>query len=213
MQNFQWCMRTKIWRWEQRVAGARPWHTWVSGPLSTSPQRIWVIATPGVAFRSGGSWVAPWRVRKAGPVWHLWASGLGAADELPPSGGGAQSLATWSSVFREISDQKVVVPSHFWSSTLSFKRLREKQLPAGSTEQTLRRKIGNWAQHLSITGRWKQSAEPELEVNLKPTRWQPCLWPFLHQSRVQPQGHLDPCTFQHEIRWYWRSYRSLCSLE
>lgn len=69
---------------------------------------------------------------------------------------------------------------------------------------------------LSITGKWKQSAGPEMEVSLKPTRCQPCLWPFLHESVsdwAQPQGHLDPSTFQCKIRSYPRGYRGWCSLE
>lgn len=141
-------MRIKIWRREPCVAGASPW---VSGPLSTSPQRIWVITTPSVAFRSGGSWVVPWRVRWAGPVWHSPTSDLSAAEELPPSGGGVQSLAMWSSVSRQISDQKVVVLFRFWSSTLSFTSPREQLLPAGSTEQMHGRKKekGNRSQHFA----------------------------------------------------------------
>ena len=71
MQNSWWCLRTKIWPWEWCVACASRWCAWVSGPLSTNPQQIWVITTSSLAFRSGGSWVAPWRVRWAGLVYHL----------------------------------------------------------------------------------------------------------------------------------------------
>lgn len=55
-----------------------------------------------------------------------------AADKLPPGRGGVQSLAMWSSAFRQISDQKVVVLFHFWSSTLSFTSPREQLLPANA---------------------------------------------------------------------------------
>ena len=81
-------------------------------------------------------------------------------------------LGAW--VFRQISDQKVVVPFRLWSSTLRFASPRGQLLKAESSKRTA------WKQKkelepstllasLSITERCKQSAGPELDVSLRAT--------------------------------------------
>lgn len=118
-------------------------------------------------------------------------------------------------VFRQISDQKVVVPLRLRSSTLCFARPRGQLLKAESTEQTAwTKKKGNGAQHLACFPfhHRKIQAECRTRTGCQPQSHKMTVSSFASNcprdsDLIQPQGHLHPSTLQCKDRPCWRGYR------